>query len=331
MIAHFPACVMLLAVQALPPGETKRQPITNADVVALTQAGVPEDAIILTIRDRLSTFDTSIDALIALKMQGVSDSLIRIMLTAHAASPGAETAGISGAQRQPYALLLTRDGTSLLTPRQAQIAQVKGKHTADDLGSMATDAVVQSLALEAAGRVAANVAIAAGSAAASAILAPLAMGAMLFHRDPTYTYILALPGAASETVVASAPLWIEVQYDRLAGVDPDAYEPLLLRLASTQSNLRLVRAQTVKIKKGVPQATDRILQTPVPTTITKMGRGHVRLRLSDLTPGQYAVLLRSTGPQEALAYPQSTLQQAAAALGSTVWDFGIPSSEASAQ
>lgn len=57
-------------------------PLANSDVVKMVTSGLAEDTIILAIRRGPTKFDTSPDALIALKKSGVSDNILRAMLTA---------------------------------------------------------------------------------------------------------------------------------------------------------------------------------------------------------------------------------------------------------
>jgi hypothetical protein len=54
--------------------------LTNSDVVKLVQAGLSEETIAAKIAASESAFDTSTDALVALKGSGVPDSVIRRMI-----------------------------------------------------------------------------------------------------------------------------------------------------------------------------------------------------------------------------------------------------------
>ncbi len=55
------------------------QAITNQDVIRMTRGGLSPDVIAGTIRSRGGRFDVSPDALIALKSEGVSDTVIQSM------------------------------------------------------------------------------------------------------------------------------------------------------------------------------------------------------------------------------------------------------------
>lgn len=92
------AVVVLSALVALMHAPTMAQdPLTNAEVVKLVKAGLPESVIIQKIRTSGRNFDTSTDGLIALKQQGVPDKVIEAMLapattTADAPAPPAASA-----------------------------------------------------------------------------------------------------------------------------------------------------------------------------------------------------------------------------------------------
>ena len=72
---------------------TQAKPLTNADVIKMVKAGLDESTILLAIKNRTSQFDTSPDALIDLKTQGVPQNVINAMLGAHApATTGLDSA-----------------------------------------------------------------------------------------------------------------------------------------------------------------------------------------------------------------------------------------------
>ena len=59
----------------------EEKPMTNADVVALVQAGLGDDLIITKIRQtKAASFDTSTEGLVALKKQKVSDKIVEAMV-----------------------------------------------------------------------------------------------------------------------------------------------------------------------------------------------------------------------------------------------------------
>lgn len=63
-------------------GKVPGKPFTNDDVLKLVKAGFGEETILQAIRTNECHFDTSADALTALKNVGVSEKIIRAMLAA---------------------------------------------------------------------------------------------------------------------------------------------------------------------------------------------------------------------------------------------------------
>jgi hypothetical protein len=55
--------------------------VTNADVLKLAAAGLPDSVILAKINSSPCSFDLSTDALVALKQAGVPDPIIEVMMT----------------------------------------------------------------------------------------------------------------------------------------------------------------------------------------------------------------------------------------------------------
>jgi len=80
VISALLACTLVRAQQP----EVK--PLTNADVVAMVKAGLPESTIVLTIQRSPSRFNVSPEALIELKNQSVTQKIMDAMLSTQTAS-----------------------------------------------------------------------------------------------------------------------------------------------------------------------------------------------------------------------------------------------------
>lgn len=75
-------------------GIQAQQALTNADVVKMVKAGLSADLIVATIKNaQVKNFDLSPDAVIKLKMAGVSDAVIAAMLGGGVALEESEAAG----------------------------------------------------------------------------------------------------------------------------------------------------------------------------------------------------------------------------------------------
>jgi hypothetical protein len=68
----------------------QKKPITNPDIVAMVKAGLPESTIVVAIQQSPANFDTSPQALIELKTQGVTPKIIETMLQAGAPTTTAQ-------------------------------------------------------------------------------------------------------------------------------------------------------------------------------------------------------------------------------------------------
>ena len=68
-------------------------PLTNADVVALTQARLGAGAIVAKIDSSATAFDTSVQDLVALAGQGVASEVVEAMVAAGSAAGGSSAAG----------------------------------------------------------------------------------------------------------------------------------------------------------------------------------------------------------------------------------------------
>ena len=65
------------------------RPLVNADIVKMVKAGLDENTIVLAIRNKPSSFETSPEDLIRLKQQGVTQAVLKAMLNASQPVPPA--------------------------------------------------------------------------------------------------------------------------------------------------------------------------------------------------------------------------------------------------
>lgn len=99
------AC-LVLATQVM--AQQGKNTLTNADVIKMVKAGLPETTIITAIQQSQVNFDTSPDALVELKNQGVSPAILDAMLQAQ----GKRTSPPSTGSAQGQALGNTGTSTS---------------------------------------------------------------------------------------------------------------------------------------------------------------------------------------------------------------------------
>ena len=77
------------------------QPLTNDSIVTLAKAGFDELFILQLIRSSRTSFDTSVEGLVALKKAGVTEDLIRLMAMPLASPPAAPAAAAAPVKTPP--------------------------------------------------------------------------------------------------------------------------------------------------------------------------------------------------------------------------------------
>ena len=96
-------------------GQAQEEVLTNADIIALTEAGVPAEAILIKIESTRADFDTSVEQLIALSGAGVDASVVAAMTRRDATeAPNSEAEQEPPSQPQP----VTEPSESAVTARQ---------------------------------------------------------------------------------------------------------------------------------------------------------------------------------------------------------------------
>jgi len=83
----FISLILLISAVLIPLSGAERKALTNADVIKMVKAELPESTIILAIQSSPNEFDTKPDTLIELKSAGVSSKIIEAMLTARSQPP----------------------------------------------------------------------------------------------------------------------------------------------------------------------------------------------------------------------------------------------------
>jgi hypothetical protein len=143
---------------------------------------------------------------------------------------------------------------------------------------------------------------------------------------PTITYAWGLPGTHSNRVVEPTPAF-ELRYADIPGIDPDAYEPVLLRLVLTKDNYRLLGATRQKLGTGMGMMAagggsgDWVAEDRVPAKLHKQERGFYTVQSDKpLAVGEYALVLRPVKGYRAQPSGFGGGEQ----LSAAAWDFSTP-------
>jgi len=228
------------------------------------------------------------------------------------------------AAQMPHVFLLNEDnkGKQEVAPSVAQIAQSKFKSGAPSPGGMA----LRSLATQGLS----FASMAGGPAGMMAMSAfSMASGFMPGMRPgaPSMTYVWGLPGRKSARELIDPDPRFQLSYGDIPGVDPDAFEPAIIKLVQTPDNYRLVGATRTKMNMknmmsgSGPEDGKWISEERWPTRVYKEERGFYVLRVDQrLEPGEYALVLR---PVKGYKATPSGLGGHAQVFYS-VWDFSVP-------
>lgn len=346
--------------QAGTPGRTRPKPaakpdqpsepaMTNDDVAKMVVAGLSDAIIANSIKlAKVRQFDLSPAGLIKLKSDGVPDSIVAIMQdpsaplpepkpqVVQAPAPAPPAPKVEELPQQPYVMVLTPSRTSVLKKASVQIAATKAK--GDDLASVAmNDAITGALpdaGAVALGNVAGSMAVAGMGTAAVPFVggAASAMTSLLGRRKAQQktNYVWALPGQASKTVLPARQTSFEIVFGDIPGVDPDEFEPALIKVQPTKNNWRLVGASegVMDVNLAAGGAIDLYSHFVENRTtfakLTKLGRGQVRIEMDDqITPGEYALVLRPIAKDKKFSEAAIASNQREGLVFNSAWDFSL--------
>jgi hypothetical protein len=142
------------------------------------------------------------------------------------------------------------------------------------------------------------------------------------HGPPKVTYVWALPGRQSATAITSNKPRFEMSFGSLLGIDPDAYEPQLIKLVSSKDNWRLVGATKTMMGQLGTEAYEKITESRIAVKSQRLARGQVQFESKQpLDGGEYAVVLRAIHPGKRAE--GSLGGGAETSIFFAVWDFSI--------
>lgn len=246
-------------------------------------------------------------------------------------APISTAGGIPGTQVPKVLLLL--DGQQL--PMQSSTAQVaksetKGGGGGSSLGSTALNMapMAAQMGLQSFAMTSMNFAMMTNPATMMAMpaitMATHLLAAHHSNSGPTTTYVWALPGRVSPFAMQALNPKFDIQFGDIVGVDPDQYEPVLVKLVQTKDNWRLVGASKDKIDMAGNDTRSSITQEPVDIVTNQLGRGHDVVELKGpLAPGEYGLVLHPKKQEKKSAADQQAMNNEGN-LFLTVWDFTVP-------
>lgn len=226
-------------------------------------------------------------------------------------------------EQMPHVFLMlgANKGKEEIVFSPAQIGQSKFKSGVSKGGMSLRSLATQGLSFAAMGAGPAGIMAMSAFSMASGFMPGMRPGA------PSITYVWGLPGRKSAREIADPNPMFELAYGDIPGVDPDAYEPAVVKLFATKDNYRLVGATQTKMNSknlmsgAGPESGKWISEERWPTRVDKEERGFYILHVNQpLEPGEYAVVLRPVKGYKA----NPSAFGGHAQVFYSVWDFNIP-------
>jgi hypothetical protein len=331
---------MVLNLAAASPAsalQTRQQPtMTNADLVKLVQAGVPESAIIASIHSSAPAFDLSSDGIVALHKAGVTQGELEAAIAANSAGHPASAAAAPPAATDPaethiptVALVVSGSPRSILLEK-VQLAETKNKPAS--MNSLAGDTVLSQSMQTGVNAAAWDVASHTGSYAGYTAVGTAGglMSGMMSRRKQTVTYVWGITGASSSNVAPSSLPVFLVSVADVPGVNADDYEPAILKLTPAQNSVRLLGATQGKEDARSNPAADwqvysNFLEDRVAIQTQKLAHGQYRIvPTSPLLPGEYGVALRPVSKSKQFSGADIMRGQGDGMIFNAAWSFQVP-------
>lgn len=331
---------MILGVAPALFSQQPQKPLTNADVVKMVKGGVSESIVVSTIQSLPSQFDTSPDALISLHKAGVTQAELNAIIaasngsTAAGASPSGKTSPNESApsptktkSRMPVVSILQNGAEQRLPLEKTQLAQTKNKPTS--MAKMAADAAMvqgmQATMNTATSQVASHM----GAAGGTLGQVGGAFSNILGQRKPETTYVWGLPNPASTSVLSEDTPQVSLNFATVPGINPDEFEPAIVKLTPAQNTCRLVGATRGKEDALSTSAVDwqiysGFVEDRVKIQSQKLGPGHYQISPSSpLLPGEYGVVLRPISKGKKFSGGDVARAQGDGLMFDAVWSFQI--------
>jgi hypothetical protein len=330
--------VIAICVSTAILAQQTQAPLTNADVVKMVKGGLPESVVVSAIQKNPGNYDTSVDGLIALHKAGVTQSEMDAIMAAGnkhpaaAADASASASSASSASKwvMPKVAVVTGGASKELPLEKTQLAQTKTKPSS--MSSLAADSAVTQGMQAGVGTAAGEAAMRtnSGVGGASMLEAGGIVSGMLGRRNPTVTYVWGVPNAASSNVVPSDSPTFSVDFSKAPGVNPDDFEPAIVKLTPGQNNsCRVVGATQGKEDARSKEAADwaiysSFLEERVAVNSQKVKAGEYKISPSSpLLPGEYAVVLRPVSKTKKFSGGDVARNQGDGMMFNALWSFQV--------
>ncbi len=339
LIRALPLVLMLASYSA---AQHPSKPLTNDDVIAMVHKKLPESVIVSAIQAGPSNFNTSSNELIRLNAAGVTEKELNAILAAGgvgapAAASSKPKQGSTAAaaemppskSRMPRVVVAAAGASQELKLEKTQLAETKTKPSsmkalaADSAVTQAMQAGVSTATYSAATHMNSGIGGTAVQQAGGIF------SGIMSHRTPTVTYVWGVPSPASGNVLRSSKPVFTLDFSRLNGVNPDDYEPAIVKLTPAQNTCRIVGATQGKEDVRSTPAADwqmysHFLEERVATAPEKLGAGRYKMAAkSELVPGEYGIVLRPLSKEKRFSGGDVARAQGDGLMFDAIWTFQI--------
>lgn len=316
--------------------------LTNDDVITMVKSGLPESVIVHDIQTHPGKYTTSTAELVRLHKAGVTENELNAVMAASSsspekgsASPVSEPAATASPEppasksRMPKLYLAEGAAPKELPLEKTQLAETKTKPSslktlsADSAVTHAMQAGVSTAAWDTAAHM--NSAIGGQTVQEAGSI----FSSVLGRRTPTVTYVWGVPGPASANVLQTTKPSFIVDFSRSIGINPDEYEPAIVKLTPAQNTCRIAGATQGKEDVRSTPAADwqmysHFLEERVATTPEKLGSGKYKIAASsELFPGEYGVVLRPVSKEKKFSGGDVARAQGDGLMFDAIWTFQI--------
>lgn len=347
------ALVILVLTVATSPAMTaqiSQKPLANADVIKMVKGGVPESVVISAIQTTPARYDLSPSALIALHRAGVSQKIMDAMVAAGGSKTPAEPAAparvgnTSSAEtavpplpkaksKLPVVSLLQNGTWQKMAVEKTTLAQTKNKPTS--MAKLAADTALMQGFQAGVSSATATVASHVGSSIAGSALGQTGnvFSGMLGQRKPKVTYVWGIPNPASTNILSADTPEFSVNFANVPGINPEDFEPQIVKLTPAQNAFRLVGATQGKEDALSNSSVEweiysGFVEDRVKVQLKKLGPGQYQISLaSPLLPGEYGVVLRPVSERKKFSGGDVSRYQGDGMMFDSVWSFQISAEE----
>jgi hypothetical protein len=310
------------------------KPLTNADVVKMVKGGLPESVVISAIQSSPAKYDISPEALLGLQKDGVTaKEMDAIIGESKKSAPTSESATATSASAPkghlPRVSLLKNKKSEPLELEKTQLAQTKTKPSS--MKTLAGDSALNQAMQAGIGTAAWTTATHMNSSVggASVVEGGSILSSVMSHRKPTITYVWGVSSVSSKNSLQTTSPAFSVDLSNTMGVNPDDFEPAIVKLTPAQNSYRIVGATQGKEDAQSNTAADweiysSFLEDRVAVHCEKVKAGIYNVSpTSPLMPGQYAVVLRPVSKTKKFSGGDVARAQGDGLIFDAVWSFQI--------